>query len=116
MVPDYSASKAAMINLTVSLSKELAGTGVTANTVTPGLIHTEGVETFYRGIASRSGWGDDWSGIEAKIVSTVLPNSARRLGRPDEVGDVVAFLASARASYITGANIRVDGGSTPTVN
>jgi 3-oxoacyl-[acyl-carrier protein] reductase len=46
----------------------------------------------------------------------VLPNAVGRLGHTDEVADVVAFLASPRASYISGANVRVDGASTTSVN
>src|SRR5262249_42905797 len=52
-MPDYAASKAALLNLTVSLSKHLAGSGVTVNTVSPGIIVTPGVQEFYRKEAAR---------------------------------------------------------------
>jgi len=115
-MPDYSATKAAMNNVTVSLAQDLAGSGVTANTVSPGIVVTAGVEQFYRQVAAREGWGDDWAQIEAGVLRTVLPNSVGRLGRPEEVASLVTFLASPLSGYIDGANLRVDGGATSTVN
>lgn len=115
-MPDYAATKAALVNLTVSLARELAGSGVTANTVSPGIVVTAGVEAFYRAEADARGWGSSWSDIEAGVLREVLPNSAGRLGRVEEIADLVAFLASPRAGYITGANFRIDGGSTTSVN
>jgi 3-oxoacyl-[acyl-carrier protein] reductase len=114
-MPDYAATKAALLNLTVSLSKHLAHSGVTANTVSPGIVVTPGVEQFYRLEASRRDWGDDWEAIEAHILAEVLDNPVGRLGRPEEVADLVAFVASPLAGYINGANLRIDGGSTAVV-
>ncbi len=114
-MPDYAASKAALLNLTVSLSKHLARSGVTVNTVSPGIVVTPGVKDFYRKEAARRGWGDDWPGIEARILSEVLGNPTGRLGRPEEVAALVAFVASPQAGYINGANLRIDGGSTAVV-
>jgi 3-oxoacyl-[acyl-carrier protein] reductase len=114
--PHYAATKAALVNLTVSLAKELARTGVTVNTVTPGIIHTAGVEAFYRMVAEQRGWGDDWDAIEQAALREILDNPVGRFGRVDEVADVVVFLASARASFVNGANVRIDGGGSGTVN
>lgn len=115
-IPEYSATKAALANLTVSLARELTGTGITVNTVSPGLIHTTGVEDFYRAQAEARGWGRTWAEVEAAILREVLPNSVGRLGHVDEVADLVCFLASPRAAYISGANLRIDGASTTSVN
>jgi 3-oxoacyl-[acyl-carrier protein] reductase len=115
-MPDYAATKAAMNNLTVSLDRELGGTGITVNTVSPGIIVTEGVETFYRQMATERGWGTQWPDIEAGVLAEVLGNDIGRLGQPEEVASLVAFVASPLAGYICGANLRVDGGATPTVN
>jgi 3-oxoacyl-[acyl-carrier protein] reductase len=114
--PHYAATKAALVNLSVSLAKELARTGITVNTVTPGIIRTEGVEAFYRGVAQQRGWGDDWEAIEQHALHEILDNPVGRFGRVEEVADVVAFLASERAAFVNGANVRIDGGGAGSVN
>lgn len=116
VMPDYSATKAALVNLTVSLSKDLARTGVTANTVSPGIIVTPGVEAFYRRVAAERGWGDRWQDIEQGVLREFLDNPCGRLGRVEEVAALIAFLASPRADYINGANVRIDGGATAVIN
>jgi len=117
VMPDYAAAKAALVNMTVSLAKALAGTGVTSNTISPGLIHTAGVEHVLRDRASRSGWGTDWAEIQGKWLREVLDTRyVTRLGTAAEVAALVAFVASPRADYITGANLRIDGGKSPSIN
>lgn len=115
-MPDYAATKAALNNLTVSLSKELANTGITSNTISPGIIVTSSLEKFYRETAAKRGWGSDWNEIEKHVVQEILYNPVGRLGRIDDVANLVVFVASPLASYINGANLRVDGGSVVTVN
>jgi NAD(P)-dependent dehydrogenase (short-subunit alcohol dehydrogenase family) len=117
VMADYAAAKAAMVNATVSLAKALAGTGITANTISPGVIHTEGVERVLRETAKRLGWGDDWEFIQQRWFEDMLSDkTVRRLGRVEEVADLVAFVSSPLADYINGANLRIDGGKSPSVN
>jgi 3-oxoacyl-[acyl-carrier protein] reductase len=110
-MPEYAASKGALSNVTVSLAKALSGTGVTVNTVSPGIILTPRVEALFREVAVARAWGSSWADIERGIIRDVLPNCAGRLGTPEEVAFVVALLASPRSAYVTGSTYRVDGGS-----
>ena len=114
--PDYGAAKAAVINMTVSLAKELANSGITVNTVTPGPIMTAGWIEWARGISRARGWGDDLAQIEHRVVQEIIPNSVGRVGRVDDIANAVAFLVSPLAGFINGANLRVDGGSAQSVN
>jgi len=114
-MPHYYASKGALANLTVSLMLELANTGITVNTISPGLIKTREVEEMYRRRAQKMGWGDDWDVIERHIMEE-FGNPSGRIARTEEVGDLVAFIASTRSHMINGMNIRIDGGGMRIVN
>jgi NAD(P)-dependent dehydrogenase (short-subunit alcohol dehydrogenase family) len=92
----YVASKHAVEGLTKSAALEVAGTGVRVNVVAPGTTDT-GMLTRFTNTAEN----------KAALVSTV---PLKRLGRPEEIAAVIAFVASAPASYMTGASIPVDGG------
>lgn len=114
---DYQAVKAAMVNLTTSLARTLAHTGVTVNTVSPGPILTQPMVDLFTGLAKQKGWdSDDWEQIERRVTSELIPISANRLGQPDDVGRMVALLASPMSGYMTGSNYRVDGGQIRSIN
>ena len=111
IMPHYYGAKAALSNASVSLAKELSHTGITVNTVSPGLIHTPEVERAYQARAQQKGWPTDWQSLQGKIVEHDFPNPCGRLATRQEVTDLVVFLASPRAGFINGQNIRVDGGA-----
>ena len=100
-IPAYAAVKAATVSMIKSLSREIARRGIRANVVSPGDIIFPG-----------GSW--DQARIEdGKLWNTILrENPFRRLGEPEEIADVVAFVASTRASFMTGSNVLVDGGAT----
>jgi len=89
--------------------------GVTANTVAPGTILTEPVREMTTQVAADRGWGPAWDDIEAAASSEWFPNDIGRFGRPEEIAAAVVFLASVHAGYISGADIRVDGGTIRSV-
>ena len=103
-VRPYNAVKAALINYTSTLATELAGRGIRANVVSPGTIY------FPDGV-----WGQREREAPEFFASMLGKNPLGRMGTPEEVANAVAFLASPAASFITGANLVVDGGLTQRV-
>jgi len=106
----YAAAKAALINFTKSLANAFSKDGVLANCVVPGLVRTEAVEEAARKSAEATG-----KTVEEVFAETLRarPIPAGRMGEPADVAGLVVFLASPRASWITGATFGVDGGILP---
>ena len=100
----YGSMKSALVNYVKQLAIEYAADGIRANAVSPGPIYIE---------------GGSWDFIEQHMPDYYTENVARqpsgRLGTPEEVARVVAFLASPAASWVTGENVMVDGGFTKRV-
>ena len=113
MIP-YSATKGALNNFSKGLSKRHAEDGILVNTVSPAFIETPLVVGMMKETAEEQGI------TKEEAVQQFLENNRpnielKRAGRIDEVGALVAFLASEKASFINGANYRVDGGSVTSV-
>ena len=92
---NYSAAKAGMHGFTKALSLEVARKGVTVNTISPGYIGTKMVTAIPKDV------------LESKILPQIPMG---RLGKPEEVAGLVAYLASEEAAFVTGANIAINGG------
>jgi NAD(P)-dependent dehydrogenase (short-subunit alcohol dehydrogenase family) len=113
--PNYNATLAARHNLAVSLARELKDTGVTSNVVAPGAILAEAARPMLVHMGQAQGWGETWEEIERNATQAMAPNDVGRFGHTEEIAAAVAFLASPVADYVSGATIRVDGGTIRSV-
>ena len=113
-MPHYNASKAAMNNLTKSLSKAYATEGILVNTVSPAFIMTPLLSAMLQKMAKSRA-----SALDEAVAAFLAKNrphiELKRPGESEEVASAVVFLASEQASFITGTNLRVDGGSVASV-
>ncbi|MGO9306097.1 MAG: SDR family NAD(P)-dependent oxidoreductase [Candidatus Korobacteraceae bacterium] len=113
-MPHYNASKAAMNNLTKSLSKAYATDAILVNAISPAFIMTPLLSNMLQKMANEQG-----TSLEEAIARFLANNrphiEVKRPGEPKEVASAVVFLASEKASFITGTNLRVDGGSVASV-
>lgn len=100
----YATTKAALVGFTKALARELAPKNVRVNCICPGYVRTPLVD----GMAQQSDPDDPERAIAA--IASAVP--LRRLGTPEECGELCAFLASSESSYLTGTQVVIDGGST----
>jgi 3-oxoacyl-[acyl-carrier protein] reductase len=94
-----------LVGWSKTLAREVGRDGVTANIVLPGRIATDRITALDQAKAKREG-----RAVEEVAAESAASIPVGRYGRPEEYGDMIAFLASTRASYLTGSVFRVDGG------
>lgn len=108
----YSSAKAALNAYSKALATELGPHGIRVNVVSPGVVETPLMLEFIENMAKASGISRD----EAfKKVMDAVNVPLNRMAEPEEIANLVGFLVSDHASYITGINYSVDGGALPTL-
>jgi 3-oxoacyl-[acyl-carrier protein] reductase len=114
MMPHYNATKSAMNSLTKSLSKAYGKDNILVNTVSPAFIRTPLLDGMLADQARARGITVDEA--EKALLREFRPNIVLgRAGKPDETAGIVVFLASDQATFVTGSNFRVDGGSVASI-
>ena len=109
----YTASKAALTSVSKNLSVSLASDGILVNTVSPGSFLSAGMKGYLAALPPERDVDPDSLVDAMRVIEEDFGHPAylRRAGDPSEIGPVIAFLASPRNSYMTGADVNVDGGS-----
>jgi NAD(P)-dependent dehydrogenase (short-subunit alcohol dehydrogenase family) len=114
-IPEYYAAKGALPSVTVGLAKHLAGSGVTVNCVSPGMIATDEIIEMFTARAAKRGLPTDPDSVTRFMLDEGMANWTGRVCTPDDVGRFVAFVASEAAWHLDGAHLRFDGGASDTV-
>jgi NAD(P)-dependent dehydrogenase (short-subunit alcohol dehydrogenase family) len=83
--------------------------------ISPGLTNSTGVQDLLHMMVEAHGWPSEPAHLEQKAVSAWAPHPVGRMGRVDEVANLVAFVASPLTDYMNGSNLRIDGGLDPTI-
>ncbi len=107
----YATLKAAVATMTKNVAKSFGHVGVRANCVCPGATETEILASLRTSVAGERGWPLEEALERFMIEDWGMKVALGRPGKPEELGDVIAFLLSERASYLTGATVNVDGGT-----
>ena len=109
----YAAAKAGLINYSKGLSKEVAPKAVRVMTVSPGWINTENVKYFLERIARSANSSIEQA--QQSVIDALGGIPAGRPAEPEEVAELVGFLVSPRAKYLSGSEFVIDGGTIPTI-
>src|SRR5258705_169524 len=109
----YAAAKAALTNYSKGLSKEVGSHGIRVNSVAPGFTETEAAKALLERLAAQA--GTETAAPRQGLMNSLGGIPLGRPNRPEEVAELIAFLASERASSITGSEYVIDGGNIPTV-
>ena len=109
----YAAAKAALTNYSKALSNEVSPKGIRVLTVSPGFIETDAATRMIQRMADKD--KSDYTAARQRLMNMLGGIPLGRPNKPEEVAELVAFAASDRASTITGTEIVIDGGTTPTI-
>ena len=109
----YAAAKAALTTYSKGLSNEVGPKGIRVNTIAPGFIETSAAEALIERLSKQT--GSDIQTARQALMESLGGIPIGRPGRPEEVGELVAFLVSDRALSINGSEYVIDGGTVPTV-
>ncbi len=109
---EYGSAKAALDHLTGNMSRRLAPHGITVNAIVPGTVMTPQAARWIESVGNQAGWPEDFATRESMYTRERAQQPVPRLGRAEEIAAAVAFLASPRSDFTTGALLRIDGGNT----